>query len=200
MLYMRWKTTVRVLHVPVPREASPEQGREIFHDRAASNPSLAGGADSQLPGKKCQGNWATGGAVAHKRSELRHNRGHFALCFLEGAGARLESQLSSLSPHRLFLPAFSLALFPVRPCPALLCRFPGAAHRRDKQWQHRGQRAQTVTQEIPYKYKEKLFYFEGDKALDQAVPSSVESLLQNPSGCKPVRPALGECALLGNSK
>lgn len=41
------------------------------------------------------------------------------------------------------------------------------------QWCVAGQWAQTGTQEVPYKFKEELLSFEGDKALEQGVSGVV---------------------------
>ncbi|PKU46509.1 hypothetical protein llap_3185 [Limosa lapponica baueri] len=65
----------------------------------------------------------------------------------------------------------------------------------------RGNGAQTGTQEIPSQREEKILYFEGAGAVDQAsqsgcgVPFSGD--FPNLPGCVPVQPALGEPALVG---
>ena len=55
----------------------------------------------------------------------------------------------------------------------------------------------TGAQKIPYKYEEELFYWESDRVLAQAAQrgSAVSSSgdTQNPRGCFPVQPTVGNC-------
>ena len=66
-------------------------------------------------------------------------------------------------------------------------------------WQEKGQRAQTEAQEVPSEYDKELFYFEDDRALEQAAQRvcgfSCSGDTQNPPGHSSVQPALGEPAL-----
>lgn len=54
---MRWKTTIKAVHVPVLGDTSPDSrsGLRNFHHRAAKTTShWAAGADSRLPGKNAR--------------------------------------------------------------------------------------------------------------------------------------------------
>lgn len=66
-------------------------------------------------------------------------------------------------------------------------------------WQDKMQWAQTKTQEVSFQWEEKLFYFEGDRALEQVIQKghgiSFSRDVQNPQGCDSVQLSLGELAL-----
>lgn len=57
-------------------------------------------------------------------------------------------------------------------------------------WQDKWQWAQTGTQEVPHERKEKLLYFDGDRALEQTAQRdcgvSFSGEIQNLPGCFPV--------------
>ena len=68
------------------------------------------------------------------------------------------------------------------------------------QQQDKGQQAQTRTQEVPSEYEEKLIRLKGDRAREQAAQRGCgvsSGDIQNPPGCDPVQPALGDPALAG---
>lgn len=69
------------------------------------------------------------------------------------------------------------------------------------QSQDQGQQAQAGTQEIPPKHKEEILQFERARALGQATQTGYGVFFSrevpNPSGCVPVKPAVGEPALAG---
>ena len=69
------------------------------------------------------------------------------------------------------------------------------------QWQGKGQRAQIEAQEVPSEHEEELLHSEGDGALEQAAQGdcgvSFSGDIQNPPGCGPVQPAVGDPASAG---
>jgi len=69
------------------------------------------------------------------------------------------------------------------------------------QQQDKGQRAQTEAEEVPAEHEEELLPSEGDGALAQAAQGgcgvSFSGGIQDPPGCSPVQPALGDPASAG---
>ena len=69
------------------------------------------------------------------------------------------------------------------------------------QWQDKGQGARTEAQEVPSEYEEELLPSEGDGALEQAAQGgcgfSFSGDIQDPPGCIPVHPVVGDPALAG---
>jgi len=69
------------------------------------------------------------------------------------------------------------------------------------QRQDKGQRAQTEAEEVPPEHEEELLPSEGDGALAQAAKGGCEVSfsgdIQDPPGCGPVQPALGDRASAG---
>lgn len=63
----------------------------------------------------------------------------------------------------------------------------------DAQWQDKGQQEQTEIYKVPPEHEEKLLYFEGVRALEQAAQRAYES----PPEYDPVQAALDEAALSG---
>jgi len=69
------------------------------------------------------------------------------------------------------------------------------------QQQHKGQRAQTEAQEVPFEYEEELLPSEGDGALEQAAQGgcgvTFSGEIQDPPGQGPLQPAVGDPASAG---
>jgi len=69
------------------------------------------------------------------------------------------------------------------------------------QRQDKGQRAQTEAEEVPAEHEEELLPSEGDGALEQAAQGvcgvSFSGDIQDPPGCGPVQPAVGDPASAG---
>jgi len=66
------------------------------------------------------------------------------------------------------------------------------------QRQYKGKRAQTEAEEVPPEHEEELRHSEGDGALEQVAQGgcgvSFSGDIQDPPGCSPVQPALGDPA------
>ena len=69
------------------------------------------------------------------------------------------------------------------------------------QWQDKGQQVQTEAQEVPPEHEEGLLYSEGNGALEQAAQGgcgvSFSGNIQDPPGCGPVQPTVGDPASAG---
>ena len=69
------------------------------------------------------------------------------------------------------------------------------------QRQEKGQRAQTEAQEVPSEHEEEFLPSEGDGALEQAAQGgcgfSFSRDIQDPPGCGPLHPAVGDPASAG---